>query len=62
MTFPIHDIGGRRLGIERRQTYYDVHVPERRIGRDRRSGIDRRHSSSDFRSSERRKCFKEDDS
>ena len=58
MTLQIHDNGGRRLGIERRQAYYYFHIPERRTGSDRRSGIDRRQSNSDFRSIERRKCFK----
>ena len=33
---------GRRLNIERRQFSYDTHIPERRSGNDRRSGLDRR--------------------
>ena len=33
---------GRRLKIERRQFSYDAHIPERRSGNDRRSGLDRR--------------------
>jgi hypothetical protein len=36
------DKGGRRLGIERRQFSYDEYLPERRSGKDRRSGFDRR--------------------
>ena len=36
------DNGGRRSGIERRQFSYDVHIPERRSGKDRRKGFDRR--------------------
>ena len=36
------DIGGRRLGIERRLFSYDLHVPERRNGQDRRMSMDRR--------------------
>ena len=39
----------RRLGIERRELSYAIHIPERRsckdelrIGKDRRSGLDRR--------------------
>jgi len=36
------DNGGRRLGIERRQFSYDFHIPERRSGKERRSGLDRR--------------------
>ena len=33
---------GRRLGIERRQFSYTQHIPERRSGKDRRGGSDRR--------------------
>jgi hypothetical protein len=34
--------GDKRLGIERRRFSYDVHIPERRSGQDRRSeGIHR---------------------
>jgi hypothetical protein len=36
------DKGGRRSGIERRQFSYDEYLPERRSGKDRRSGFDRR--------------------
>jgi len=35
------DNGGRRSGIDRRNFFYTVCIPERR-GTDRRSGIDRR--------------------
>jgi hypothetical protein len=38
----IHDNGGRRSGIERREFSYDQHIPENRSGKDRRSGLDRR--------------------
>jgi len=38
----LYDNGGRRLGIERRQFLYNEHIPERRSGKDRRSGFDRR--------------------
>ena len=38
----IDDNGGRRSGIERRQFSYNTHIPERRSGKDRRSGLDRR--------------------
>ena len=38
----LHDNGGRRSGIERREFSYDQHIPERRSGKDRRSGLDRR--------------------
>jgi hypothetical protein len=42
MTEYIMDNGGRRLGIDRRQFSYDVHIPERRSLEKRRSGLDRR--------------------
>ena len=38
----LHDNGGRRSGIERRQFSYDFHIPERRSGKERRNGNDRR--------------------
>ncbi|MDX2497410.1 MAG: hypothetical protein QNL11_05855 [Desulfobacterales bacterium] len=38
----IIDNGGRRLGIDRRHFYYTAHIPERRSGKERRSGLDRR--------------------
>ncbi len=38
----LHDKGGRRLGDDRRVFSYDAHLPERRSGKDRRDGIDRR--------------------
>ena len=38
----INDNGGRRSGVERRQFSYFAHVPERRSGKDRRNGLDRR--------------------
>ena len=42
MTHILHDNGGRRSGIDRRQFSYDFHIPERRSGKDRRSDKDRR--------------------
>ena len=33
------DNGERRSGIERRQFSYDYHIPERRSGNERRSGL-----------------------
>ena len=36
------DNGGRRSGVDRRQFYYTKHIPERRSGKERRSGLDRR--------------------
>ena len=38
----VQDNGGRRSGVDRRQFNYAVHIPERREGKDRRSGHDRR--------------------
>ncbi len=38
----LHDNGGRRLGVDRRQFSYNHHIPERRSEIDRRSGLDRR--------------------
>ena len=37
-----HGNEGRRSGIERREFSFDSHIPERRSGKDKRSGIDRR--------------------
>ena len=45
----IHDNGGRRSGVDRRQFSYSGHIPERRSGLERRSGRDRR-SGKDRRS------------
>ena len=55
------DNGGRRLGIERRQYFYSVFIPESRSGKDRRSIKDRRIGMGTKRTkkNERRKCFKE---
>jgi len=39
----ITDNGGRRCVFDRRQYSYTLHIPERRLDRDRRSGEDRRH-------------------
>jgi hypothetical protein len=36
------DNRGRRVGIDRRNFSYSLYVPERRAGRDRRNGKDRR--------------------
>ena len=38
----LHDNEGRRAGIDRRQFFYDHHIPERRGGKDRRNRHDRR--------------------
>lgn len=41
---PDADNGGRRLGAERRSFSYTYYIPERRDGRDRRQGKERRMS------------------
>ena len=33
---------GRRSGFDRREFSYTAHIPERRSGKERRSGFDRR--------------------
>ena len=38
----ILDNGGRRSGIERRKFLYTNYFPERRSGKDKRNGVDRR--------------------
>ena len=40
--FKLIDRGGRRSGGDRRSYSYSVHLPERRSGKERRSGVDRR--------------------
>lgn len=54
------NVGGRRTSIERRQFSYLVHVPERRLGNDRRSDLDRRNEMSQMHQNdiERRAVFK----
>jgi hypothetical protein len=42
MKLTLLDNEGRRLGIERREFSYNSHIPERRSGKERRSGLDRR--------------------
>jgi hypothetical protein len=42
MKHELPDNGGRRSGIDRRQLTYTAHIPERRSGKERRSGLDRR--------------------
>lgn len=52
------DNGGTRLGVDRRIFEYSEHIPERRSGRDRRKGFDRRDSIVLRRDFERRNVFK----
>lgn len=40
------DNGGRRLGIDRREFLYAIHIPERRSSGERRSERDRRSDAS----------------
>jgi hypothetical protein len=54
----IHDNGGNRIGIDRRQFEYTAFIPERRSGIDRRKGFDRRNSIVLRKESERREIFK----
>jgi len=42
MKLTLLDNGGRRLVVDRRQFSYTLHIPERRSGKERRSGLDRR--------------------
>jgi hypothetical protein len=42
MKHVLPDNGGRRSGGDRRQFSYTQHIPERRSGKERRSGLDRR--------------------
>lgn len=57
------DNGGRRLGIERREFSYIIHLPERRSNTIRRSRVDRRNglftrmNSRKWRDTERRAAF-----
>ena len=56
----LFDIGGRRVGLDRRSFSYGLHIPERRRGKDRRSGSDRRNFDQLFilGDTERRQWFK----
>ena len=52
------DNGGKRTGIDRRKFSYDFHIPERRDGKERRGGVDRRAASLTYRKdNERRRIF-----
>jgi hypothetical protein len=57
------DNGGRRLGLERREFSYDIHLPERRSNTIRRRSVDRRNgpfsrmNSRKWRDTERRAAF-----
>jgi hypothetical protein len=53
----VFDNGGRRTNLDRRRFAYSSHVPERRSGKERRSGIDRRHVTMAKKQDERRAMF-----
>ena len=38
LAFPLEVCRERRSGIDRRQITYDLHIPERRLRKDRRTG------------------------
>ena len=63
MEISLRDNGGRRSGRDRRQFSYAGHIPERRSGHNRRSGMDRRideHSTAGVKtkgSKERRRAL-----
>lgn len=38
----LSDNAGRRIGVDRRQFSYTIHIPEGRSGKERRNGLDRR--------------------
>jgi hypothetical protein len=42
MTYTLPDNGGRRSGTDRREFSYTSYIPERRSGKERRRGLDRR--------------------
>ena len=51
----LSDRGGRRLGIDRRRFTYTLHIPERRVGGERRRIKDRRDELNHSMISKRRK-------
>jgi hypothetical protein len=44
----LFDKGGRRSGIDRRRFSYAVHIPERRLIKDRRINSDRRDKQTKY--------------
>ena len=52
------DNGGTRTGIDRRKFQYTAYIPERRLGKDRRKGFDRRGSIVRRKDHERRFSLK----
>jgi len=42
MAIALIDNGGRRLGVDRRQFSYTDHIPDKRLGDDRRTELDKR--------------------
>jgi len=41
--------GDKRSDIDRRKISFDVHIPERRSGKERRSGFDRKLKTKNIR-------------
>ena len=41
----LKDVGGRRIGFDRRGFSYSLHIPERRSNDDRRKGDNRRKTN-----------------
>jgi len=41
----VRDMGGRRIGVDRRTFSYSLHIPERRSHDDRRKGDNRRKTN-----------------
>ena len=48
------DRGGSRLGTDRRKFQYTAYIPEKRSGRERRKGFDRRSPIARRKGSDRR--------
>ena len=45
MSQTLSDNRDKRLGIDRREIFYTMHIPERRSGKERRNGDDRKRKS-----------------
>jgi hypothetical protein len=55
------DNGGRRKDSERRNFEYTAHIPERRSGKDRRDGVERREKRRDSDEDENHSADKGDE-
>jgi hypothetical protein len=45
----LHKNGNKRSDIDRRKISFDFHIPERRSGKERRSGFDRKLKTKSIR-------------